>query len=643
MGLTSSSGARELPVRPVKIGWKSVAGVRPYNEDRAVLHPFDFDDKFPNLAMFGVFDGHNGEEASNWCADNFHKFISQHADVANGLTEKGMRDAFVAADLAFLDVAGQSGFSAGATAVVAVIDAAKKRVTVGNCGDAQCVLSRDGKAVPLYQAHKASDETERQRIEATGEHIVRKNRLDGVLAVSRSIGDLPFKLPADMGEDDDDDDADGGDGGDGESKKDTSKKRKRSSTSSSSNDNDEIKSYRNTPAEQWALSPVPHAVSVDLQQNDEFLVLGSDGLFDEMSDQQVIDWVRGELKKLHSTRSKAGQAVTDDDIQDLASRLVHKALDEEDSLDNITVVIVVFPRKEATDKDIEQTRLARERSAERERRRQQSHDDSLPQPIRPDLLPLPIPDSHQIRLVLFDMDLTVLACHTRGCYMGSMEAVSRYVTPTILHVVPRLLDAGIRVGIITFSDARMAEGTDGGTAGEALVTGALRAAFTRMWTHGDVGAGEEKLDATPEEINAKVDALMSQIYMACRYPSLHNRREKDKSKHVPNSKEWHINKVKDDVREKEKINIRNDQILFLDDTVRNTRAAALGMGVHSFLVTGERGLTATQWIAAIPMVRPNAASLKSRDPPHAAAEVDAEYSSSENASTDYDNSDKDGD
>jgi hypothetical protein len=47
-----------------------------------------------------------------------------------------------------------------------------------------------------------------------------------------------------------------------------------------------------------------------------------------------------------------------------------------------------------------------------------------------------------IKLVLFDMDLTLLAKHTQGVYTGNISTLAMYVTEAFRQVVPVLLDNG---------------------------------------------------------------------------------------------------------------------------------------------------------------------------------------------------------
>jgi len=61
-----------------------------------------------------------------------------------------------------------------------------------NAGDARAVLCRDGKAERLTYDHKGSDAGETKRIIDSGGFVV-LNRVNGILAVTRSLGDHAMK------------------------------------------------------------------------------------------------------------------------------------------------------------------------------------------------------------------------------------------------------------------------------------------------------------------------------------------------------------------------------------------------------------------------------------------------------------------
>lgn len=62
----------------------------------------------------------------------------------------------------------------GSTAVVAVFDGRRRRLTVGSVGDSLAVLSRNGRAVCLNSMQRLDlvDDTERERVKAAGGTII---------------------------------------------------------------------------------------------------------------------------------------------------------------------------------------------------------------------------------------------------------------------------------------------------------------------------------------------------------------------------------------------------------------------------------------------------------------------------------------
>ena len=79
---------------------------------------------------------------------------------------------------------------AGAAASVVLIT--KTEIYCANAGDCRAVLSKKGKAKDLSIDHKPNTPSEKQRIErANG--FVDDNRVNGNLALSRSIGDFEYK------------------------------------------------------------------------------------------------------------------------------------------------------------------------------------------------------------------------------------------------------------------------------------------------------------------------------------------------------------------------------------------------------------------------------------------------------------------
>jgi protein phosphatase PTC1 len=87
-----------------------------------------------------------------------------------------------------------SGINSGeATHAKLKITATRQRVLyTANVGDARIVLCRNGKALRLSYDHKGSDENEGKRVANAG-GLILNNRVNGVLAVTRALGDAYMK------------------------------------------------------------------------------------------------------------------------------------------------------------------------------------------------------------------------------------------------------------------------------------------------------------------------------------------------------------------------------------------------------------------------------------------------------------------
>ncbi|KAH6559134.1 hypothetical protein KP509_1Z026000 [Ceratopteris richardii] len=178
------------------------------------------------LHFFGVYDGHGGSQVSNICKEKLHlvlaKEIQTNADVDPSdlmnpqnsweqFWETAMKSAFLTIDAhiegyTWWNCASTESKCArqrvsehlapetvGSTAVVAVIG--PSQIIVASCGDSRAVLSRGGQAIAMSTDHKPNREDELERIEAAGGKVFCWNgyRVFGVLAMSRAIGDRYLK------------------------------------------------------------------------------------------------------------------------------------------------------------------------------------------------------------------------------------------------------------------------------------------------------------------------------------------------------------------------------------------------------------------------------------------------------------------
>ncbi|KAK9853911.1 hypothetical protein WJX84_000068 [Apatococcus fuscideae] len=162
------------------------------------------------LSLYSIFDGHEGGAASDFCSSHvleaFASALERHNhDQAGPLKEAGMssvlRSTIQSLDEGFLSRS-QANESSGTTAVLAVI--ADKLLMVANVGDSQAFICprvpSTGRPEPpaelLTTEHLPDSAGERRRITSAGGHVSRSGgrwRLQGELALSRAIGDAPYR------------------------------------------------------------------------------------------------------------------------------------------------------------------------------------------------------------------------------------------------------------------------------------------------------------------------------------------------------------------------------------------------------------------------------------------------------------------
>ncbi|PYH95836.1 PP2C-domain-containing protein [Aspergillus ellipticus CBS 707.79] len=193
------------------------------------------------LAFFGVYDGHGGDKVALFAGENVHKIVSKQESFAKGDIEQSLKDGFLATDRAILEDPKYEEEVSGCTAAVSVIS--KHKIWVANAGDSRSVLGVKGRAKPLSFDHKPQNEGEKARISAAG-GFVDFGRVNGNLALSRAIGDFEFK-----------------------------------------------KSPELSP-EQQIVTAYPDVTVHDLSDDDEFLVIACDGIWDCQSSQSVVEFVR---------------------------------------------------------------------------------------------------------------------------------------------------------------------------------------------------------------------------------------------------------------------------------------------------------------------------------------------------------------
>lgn len=159
-------------------------------EDRYVVHGMLGGE---NVSLYGVFDGHGGSEAAQYCRDEIGKALVSAREFPKN-PEEALEEAILGVDEDYLRLARKNNRDDGTTLIVAMTYGNK--ITVANVGDSRAVLVKcDGSVDALSYDHKPNSEREKARIEGLGGKVVFWGvwRVNGVLAVSRAIGDRMLK------------------------------------------------------------------------------------------------------------------------------------------------------------------------------------------------------------------------------------------------------------------------------------------------------------------------------------------------------------------------------------------------------------------------------------------------------------------
>jgi len=146
----------------------------------------------PDHGYFAIYDGHGGRGAVDFTAKTLHKNLAEEFEKNPSVSPlEALRSSYLLTDKQMADT--QIQFSGTTCISVLLLKQGEQKVLyAANAGDARAVLNRNGKALRLSYDHKGSDEGETKRIVDAGGFVV-LNRVNGILAVTRSLGDHAMK------------------------------------------------------------------------------------------------------------------------------------------------------------------------------------------------------------------------------------------------------------------------------------------------------------------------------------------------------------------------------------------------------------------------------------------------------------------
>lgn len=329
-------GRTGFSVNRFDYGISEAIGARPTMEDRTLViqslllepthgyykgEPKEDLEELAMTSFAAVFDGHGGDECSNYLVEALPHQIrqamlaervalkqaveqsamagrqDQAEDAASELMRKILKGAYLRTDNDFISPknAPQSG-STGATVLLL-----GRRLFAANVGDSRVVLCRGGgQCVELTSDHKPSRPDEAARVRAAGGFILHK-RVMGELAITRAFGDKSFKMGI------------------------KAMLEEEPEESTATKANQEPKDFT-APL----VSAEPEIASMLLSHNDEFLLLACDGLFDVFRSQDAIALARQELIRHRGEPAEVARILSDQAIRVRRSR------------DNVSILIIIL-------------------------------------------------------------------------------------------------------------------------------------------------------------------------------------------------------------------------------------------------------------------------------------------------------------
>ena len=216
----------------------SLKGMRDQNEDKHnIILNIDGQNKdLNNINFLSIFDGHGGKYTSSFLSIHLHKFFIDKR-LKYPLKKTQVDNIFEYTQNMLSTNYKDRCYNNGSTSLNIILFKKKNNryINVINLGDCRAVLCRNNIAIPLTNDHKPMKPIEKNRIEKMGGKIYYDDDWRIMeLSVSRAFGDLSAKP---------------------------------------------------------YVSHIPDFFNYKLEKTDKFFIMGCDGVWDVMSNQEAVDFV----------------------------------------------------------------------------------------------------------------------------------------------------------------------------------------------------------------------------------------------------------------------------------------------------------------------------------------------------------------
>ena len=286
----------------------SMGNIRDYNEDTITATKIILDgENDKNTFFFAVYDGHGGNGCSLYLKEKLHHFIKSFSKESINEAINIVEQKFIAEEA--LDEKGEIKDPSGSCGIMALIQ--KNKLIIANVGDSRLVLFKKSSLFFCTEDHKPSSPTEKTRIEAAGGMIyqtpslipLQQNGKDieppwrvlpGRLSVSRTFGDVEAK-------------------------------------------NENLGGMKNV------VVALPDITEMELDDDFNFMVLGCDGIFDVLSNEEILECVKIVLKE---KEIKDLNEVNISELCGFIADMIIKSSLAKDSYDNVSVIVIAINMKE---------------------------------------------------------------------------------------------------------------------------------------------------------------------------------------------------------------------------------------------------------------------------------------------------------
>ena len=286
----------------------SMGNIRDYNEDTITATKIILDGvNDSNTFFFAVYDGHGGNGCSLYLKEKLHHFIKNFTKESLNEAINTVEEKFMSEEA--LDEKGEIKDPSGSCGIMALIQ--KNKLIIANVGDSRLVLFKKNSLYFSTEDHKPGSPSEKTRIEKGGGMVYQTPSLiplhqngkeieppwrvlPGRLSVSRTFGDVEAK-------------------------------------------NEKLGGMKNV------VVALPDITEIELDEDFNFMVLGCDGIFDVLSNEEILECVKIVLKE------KEINDLNNVNISELCgyiADMIIKSSLAKDSYDNVSCIVVAINMKE---------------------------------------------------------------------------------------------------------------------------------------------------------------------------------------------------------------------------------------------------------------------------------------------------------